>query len=82
MNWNTQDNKRYRGKIDRIYVSRTETYEVDYFVDDYLRTRSYAVNDESRRAMHGWLDAYPGRAPILRTDLEKWLDANVTPKRA
>ena len=78
MNWPEQDNKKYRGKIDRIYVSRTEWYEVDYAIDEYLRTRNYVINDANRKVMHGWLDAYPGPVPVLRTALQAWLDANVT----
>jgi hypothetical protein len=82
LNWSSQDNKKYRGKIDRIYVALSEYWEVDYFVDHYLKTRNYAVTDESRFALHGWLDSYPGAAPVFRADLERWLDGNVTRKSA
>lgn len=36
--WSSHDNKRYIGKIDRIYVAMTETYEVEYFIDQYLES--------------------------------------------
>ncbi len=39
MNWSTQDNKEQRGKIDRIYVSATEYYELKHFIHHYLETR-------------------------------------------
>lgn len=74
MNWNAQDNKHYRGPIDRIFVSMTESYEVSYFIDDYLRTRSYAVTDENRRKVGAKLQGYPGRAPFRRDDLNVFLD--------
>ena len=77
MNWNTQDNKHYRGTIDRIYVSDTESYEVDYFIDEYLKTRNYTVNDQNRRTIGQWLETYQGRAPHRRNVLNQFLDTNV-----
>lgn len=41
--WSKHDNKKYIGKIDRIYVSMTEDYEVEYFIDQYLKTHKYEV---------------------------------------
>jgi hypothetical protein len=77
MNWATQDNKKYRGKIDRIFVSQTEKYEVDFYVGQYLKTRGYTDNDANRNVIHQEMDAYPGRAPILRADMDIWLDRRV-----
>ena len=74
MNWNTQDNKHYRGPIDRVFVSLTEEYEIDYFIDQYLRTRGYAVTDENRRKVGAKMENYLGRAPVQRRDLEQFLD--------
>lgn len=74
MNWNSEDNKHYRGPIDRVFVSRTETYEVKYFIDDYLKTRSYALSDENRKIVGDKMMKYTGKAPILRTDLDAFLD--------
>lgn len=82
MSWNDEDNKQYRGKIDRIFVSQTESYEARYFIDEYLKRRNFTVSDENRKTIQQWFDAYPGRAPILRTDLYAWLDANVKSKAA
>jgi hypothetical protein len=78
MNWPAQDNKRYRGKIDRIYVSRTEGYEVDFYVAHYLKSRNYTDNETSRQVIYQQMDLYPGKAPILRTDMDAWLDKRVT----
>ena len=30
--WSDHDNKKYIGKLDRIYVSLSETWEVEYFM--------------------------------------------------
>lgn len=78
MSWNSQDNKRYRGKIDRIYVSETESYEVDYFIDAYLRKRGAFVTNANRDVIAEYIDLFPGRAPIKRVDLEAHLDRVIT----
>ena len=74
MSWNSSDNKRYRGKIDRIYVSLTEYYEVDYFIDQYLKKRRADLTDKNRDVVGSHMDSFPGRAPIKRTDMEAFLD--------
>jgi hypothetical protein len=74
MSWNAHDNKKYRGKIDRIYVSLTETYEAEYFINEYLKTRNYAVTDENRHKVAVKMETFPGHAPIMRTELEAFLD--------
>lgn len=80
--WPQQDNKRYRGKIDRIFVSLTEYYEVDYYVDHYLASRKYAVHDANREVIHRQMNLYPGHAPIKRVDLDAFLDRTVYHKSA
>lgn len=80
MNWNSQDDKQYRGRLDDMLVSRTEGYEMAYATDDYLKSRNFRVTDENRRIIRDWINAYPGRVPILRSALYAWMDANV--KRA
>ncbi|UHQ22782.1 hypothetical protein LVB77_19375 [Lysobacter sp. 5GHs7-4] len=74
MSWNQNDNKHYRGPIDRVFVSTTESYEMSYFIDAYLRTRSYDVTDSNRRIVGAKLETYNGRAPWKRDDLNAFLD--------
>lgn len=74
MSWNNEDNKHYRGPIDRVFVSRTESYEVNYFIDDYLKSRGYAMTDESRKNIGSWMMMYAGRAPVTRDDLNAFID--------
>ena len=71
------DNKKYIGKIDRIRVSETEHYEVDYFVDHYLKTKGYGVSAENRKVLHGYLEDYPHHGTVMRDHLTQWLDANI-----
>ncbi|WP_176509429.1 MULTISPECIES: hypothetical protein [Pseudomonas] len=72
--WKSDDNKKYRGKIDRIYVSMSEEWEVEYFIDQYLKTRNYKQNDENRSIVAHKLEHAPGSAPHKRDDLNAWLD--------
>lgn len=74
MVWKSDDNKKYRGKIDRIYVSLTESWEVEYYIDHYLKTRSCALTDENRSKVAHKLESSPGRAPHKREELNAWLD--------
>lgn len=74
MVWQSNDNKKYRGKIDRVFVSLTESWEVEYFIDQYLKTRGKALTDENRSKVAHKLEGAPGRAPHQRADLNSWLD--------
>ena len=78
MNWPNQDNKKYRGVIDRIFVSLSEAWEVDYYVGHYLKSHGYADTDSNRSVIHAEMDKFPGRAPIKRTDMDAWLDKRVS----
>jgi hypothetical protein len=72
--WSDHDNKRYRGKLDRIYVAPSEAYEVEYFIDHYLETRKYAISNGNRDKVAAALEKYPGRTPFKRDELNKYLD--------
>ena len=74
------DNKKYRGKIDRIRVSMSEEYEVDYFVEHYLRTRKFANTAENEKALHSHLEQYPHSGTVMRDALTAWLDARLVKK--
>ena len=51
MSWQDQDNKKQRGKIDRIYVSPTEYYELHHYVDHYLQSNAFDVSDKNRQTV-------------------------------
>lgn len=78
--WSGHDNKRYIGKLDRIYVSMTEEYEVEYYIDHYLETRGYGITNANRDVITAELESYPGRAPWKRVDLDAYLDRRVSKK--
>ena len=81
MNWNNQDNKKYIGRLDDMFVSRTEGYEMNYAIDDWLKSRNCALTDGHRQLVRNYINAYPGPVPVLRAALYTWLDANVPGKR-
>jgi len=72
--WSKHDNKRYTGKLDRIYVSLSESWEVEYYIDHYLYTRQYAVSNANRDKVVAALEEYQGKAPYKRDDLNAYLD--------
>ncbi|NPC58536.1 hypothetical protein [Caenimonas soli] len=72
--WSSHDNKKYRGKIDRIYVAMTESYEVEYYIDDYLQSRGFEVSNPNRTVVADALEPHPGRTPFKRVDLDAFLD--------
>lgn len=76
--WPQSDNKHYRGLIDRIFVSLTEWWEVDYYVAHYLQRHNSPVTPQNRAVIHGVMDRFPGRRPIQRTDMDTWLDSQVS----
>jgi hypothetical protein len=78
--WSSHDNKRYRGKIDRIYVSMSETYEVEYYIDHYLESRGFDISNNNRDIVAGALEQFPGRAPFKRADLDTFLDSKFKKK--
>ncbi len=78
--WSSHDNKRYRGKIDRVFVSMTETYEVEYYIDHYLESRGFDISNKNRDVITDALEQFHGRAPFKRTDLDAFLDGKFKKK--
>lgn len=76
--WPHADNKHYRAHLDRIYVSTSEEWEVGYFVDHYLKSNNCATGQKERDLIMENIAAYPGRKPILRTELTAFLDKRIT----
>lgn len=79
--WPHKDNKHYKGHLDRIYVSEEEEWEIGYFVDKYLEDHNYPKNEQNRTALMSHIANYPGKAPIKRADLKKFLDDKIKSKK-
>jgi hypothetical protein len=63
--------------IERIFVSWTQQWDLATYIDHYLRTRRIAVTDESRERVWRCMDAFRGRSPYTKSDLDFFLDANL-----
>lgn len=74
MNWSNQDNKKQTGKIDRIYVSPTESYELEHFVTHYLQSERFNVTEKNAKVIRNAIDEYPGAPPVKRDDLTAFLN--------
>lgn len=74
--WSSHDDKKYIGKLDRIYVSMTEEWEVEYFIDKYLEDGGYKISNKNRNTIADTLEKYQGKAPFKRDDLKTYLDGH------
>jgi hypothetical protein len=78
MNWSSEDNRHYRGHLDRIYVSQTESWEINYYIKHYLEKHYSRTTAQNMRIIGQKMESYPGRAPVKREDMTVWLDKNIT----
>jgi hypothetical protein len=62
--------------IDRIYISWTESWDLDRYVEHYLRERAHEPDEEARAALLGLIALYPGAPPFTKANMDYFLDAN------
>ncbi len=74
MSWQNQDNKNQRGEIDRVFVSPTEDWELDYFIQHYLHKNNELANDENKEMIRYAISVCPLPAPVKRETLTAYLD--------
>ena len=67
--------------IDRVYVSWTEHWDVNRYVEDYLRTRRRPPSRDARAQILKHIEQYPGEPPFTKSSLDYFLDANFSPKK-
>ena len=75
--WSNHENGRYIGKIDRIYISMTDYYFAEYFIDTYLKNRGYTINNRNRNIIATELERYNGEHPYSVSDLLFYLDRRI-----
>jgi hypothetical protein len=76
-NWSLIDNPRYIGKIDRQYVARSEPWEADEFIKEYVKTRGLLQNHGNYAGVADAMEDCPLPAPITRVALTAWLDKHL-----
>ena len=64
-------------RIERIFVSWTQQWDLATYIDHFLRTRRIPVTDQSRERVWRCLAAYHGQMPHTKSDLDYFLDANL-----
>lgn len=69
------DNKKLMDGRDDCAVSRAQDYEIDYFVDHYLRTRGLDVSAKNRDIVRGAVRAFEPNRKVFRDELLVHLDA-------
>ncbi|MFP3756554.1 hypothetical protein D3C87_1927900 [compost metagenome] len=78
--WSGKDNKHYRGHLDRINVSITEEWEVEYFIDKFLTSHNYSLSAPNREVVLKAISEYQGRKPVLREKLNAYLEQKLLKK--
>jgi len=62
---------------ERIFVTWTQQWSLDDYVENYLRTRRLGRGEHARAAVLACLARYVGRTPLCKSDLDFFLDANL-----
>ena len=62
--------------LDRVFVSYHEHWDIASYVDHYLNARRVRPTDVARASLGRCLEAYTGRRPYAKADLDYYLDAN------
>jgi hypothetical protein len=65
-------------RIDIVCVTWREQWELDRYLEHYARTRRQSERVLDRAALLECLARYPGTAPFRKSDLDYFLDANLS----
>jgi hypothetical protein len=74
VDWPEPDKLNERGERDRRFVSLTEKWEIDNFINSYLNTRGCARTDLMVRTVEAAIAGFAGSSPVPRDDLTAYLD--------
>jgi hypothetical protein len=66
--------------IDKVYVSWNEHWDVNRYVDEYLRNRRHLPGHDARDQVLRYIEHYPGDPPFTKSNLDYFLDANFARK--
>ncbi len=74
MGRNRDDGKQYQGALFKVFVSSTESLEIEDYIDYFLRTRGYELSDSNRDIIAAKLERIPDRPHHTLNELDRWLD--------
>ena len=57
-----------------IYLTKTEHYQLDHFIGQYIQTRSLLSIPNIKQVLGSILERYPGKSPVMVNELNAWID--------
>ncbi|NUU38423.1 hypothetical protein [Pseudomonas sp. C2B4] len=63
-----------------IFISRYETCDIQWFIKQYIESRSLTARAQAEYEIVEALREYPGVSPVRLYELNAWLDKNFRPK--
>ncbi|MGJ7515680.1 hypothetical protein ACSFE6_15305 [Pseudomonas baetica] len=70
----------YPDCLDTIFISKYETCDVNWFIKQYVESRSLTERAQAEYEVVAALKDYPGMSPVRLFELNAWLDKNFRPK--
>ena len=67
---------------DRIYVSWSELWDINRYVDHYLQERSLSVDAAARELVLKHISLCPSEGTLRKADVDYYLDVNAKPQLA
>lgn len=67
----------YPESLRTIYISRVETCDVNWFINQYVDSRFLHANFHAKNEVVMLLRSYPGASPVRIYELNAWLDHNL-----
>ena len=62
------------GGLECVYLSKTERYELDCFIGQYIKTRNLRSIPLISSRLRSTLESYPGKPPVMVNELNAWID--------
>jgi hypothetical protein len=62
--------------VDKVYASWTELWDMNRYIEHYLRTRRRKPHVDAREQVRKCIQLYPGVPPFTKSSLDYFLDKN------
>jgi hypothetical protein len=60
--------------LECVYLSTTEHYRLDCFIEQYIKTRNLRSVPEIDGTLRSTLKHYPGKPPVMVNEVNAWID--------
>ncbi|MCW8277682.1 hypothetical protein IMF27_20465 [Pseudomonas sp. PCH199] len=61
-------------KLACVYLTKTEHYQLDSFIGQYINTRNLRSVPNIDNLLSSTLEGYPGKPPVMVNELNAWID--------